>query len=95
MAIDPPSQTVEVGQPVTVDLLITGLEATGVQDIVSAFDLDVRYDPAILAFAGAALCGWHPLIWRGAEQPGCGQAALQLSVAVGAQHLGNDDLVTR
>ncbi len=54
VAIDPPSQTVEVGQPVTVDLLITGLDATGVQDIVSAFDLDVRYDPAILAFAGAA-----------------------------------------
>jgi hypothetical protein len=52
VAIDPPSQTVEVGQPVTVDLLITGLDATGVQDIVSAFDLDVRYDPAILELTG-------------------------------------------
>lgn len=53
VAIDPPSQTVEVGQPVTVDILVTGLDATGVQEIVSAFDLDVRYDPAILELSGA------------------------------------------
>lgn len=52
VAIDPPSQTVEVGQLVTVDLLITGLDATGEPEIVSAFDLEVRYDPAILELTG-------------------------------------------
>ncbi len=37
----------------TVDILVTGLDATGVQEIISAFDFDVRYDPAILELAGA------------------------------------------
>ncbi len=40
----PASQTVIVGQPVTVDVVISNLGT----EIVSTFDLDVTYDPSIL-----------------------------------------------
>jgi hypothetical protein len=49
VAIDPPSQTVAVGQPVTVKLLVTGLEAGGAAEIIGAVDLDIEYDPGLLA----------------------------------------------
>lgn len=46
LTFDPSDQTVVLGIPVTVDVIIGGLGTSG--DIVSAFDLDVTYDPTIL-----------------------------------------------
>ena len=43
----PANQTVVVGTPVTVDVVISGLNAAN--EIVSAFDLDVTYDSSILS----------------------------------------------
>ncbi len=43
----PSSQTVGIGMPVSVDVQISGLGTAG--EIVSAFDLDVTYNPAVLA----------------------------------------------
>ena len=43
----PANQTVVVGTPVTVDVVISGLNAAN--EIVSAFDLDVTYDSNILS----------------------------------------------
>lgn len=42
----PSTQTVDVGTPVMVEVVLSGLDAAG--EIVSAFDLDVTYDPTIL-----------------------------------------------
>jgi hypothetical protein len=47
----PTSQTVGVGQPVTVDILISGLGA-GSPPSVGTFDLDISFDPAILTPTG-------------------------------------------
>lgn len=44
----PPSQEVLVGDLVTVDVVASGLEAVVPEEIVSAYDLDVSYDPGIL-----------------------------------------------
>ena len=43
----PANQTVVVGNPLTVDVVISGLDAAN--EIVSAFDLDVTYDSSILS----------------------------------------------
>lgn len=43
----PSTQTVALGIPVTVDVVISGLDAAA--QVVSAFDLDVTYDSTILA----------------------------------------------
>lgn len=48
----PAAQEVLVGTPVTVDLVISGLEAGGLDEIVSAFDVDVTYDASILQATG-------------------------------------------
>lgn len=46
LSLVPGAATVAVGDTVTVDLVISGL--TSVSEIVSGFDLDVFYDPAVL-----------------------------------------------
>ncbi len=46
LSLVPSAATVAVGSNVTVDLVISGL--TSVSEIVSGFDLDVLYDPAVL-----------------------------------------------
>lgn len=46
---DPPFQTVVAGDPVSVDLLISGLK-NFVAPALSTFDLDVKFNQAILAF---------------------------------------------
>ena len=50
IGFDPISQTVPVGDPVTVDIFISGL-GDGIAHSLSAFDLDVMFDPLILAFS--------------------------------------------
>ena len=52
IGIDPGSQTVSVGNSLSVDVVISGLEAGGLDEIVSAFDLDVTYDSTILFASG-------------------------------------------
>gem|GEM_PF-885356 len=49
----PSSQEVQVGQPVSVDIFISGL-GEGIPPSVGAFDLDVSFDPAILSPTGVA-----------------------------------------
>lgn len=46
----PGSQTVTLGVPVSVDVVISGLDAVG--EIVGEFDLDATYDAAILSATG-------------------------------------------
>jgi hypothetical protein len=48
----PVAQSVELGDPVNVDVVIAGLHAEDPDQIVGAFDLDVTFDPAILAPTG-------------------------------------------
>ncbi len=44
----PPNQTVDVNDIVMVDIVVTGLEVGGINQIVSSFDLDVTYNPLVL-----------------------------------------------
>jgi hypothetical protein len=46
LSFDPSSQNVGVGDPVSVDLRISGLE----NDILSGFDLEISFDDSILSF---------------------------------------------
>lgn len=48
----PQNQTANLSDSVSVDVLITGLEDGSLNEIVSSFDLDITYDPAIVSFAG-------------------------------------------
>ena len=52
----PASQTVGIGDLLTVDVVISGLNAAG--EIVSTYDLDVNYDPNILSATGVAFGGF-------------------------------------
>ena len=52
IGFNPASQTVGVGDSLSVDVVISGLEAGGLDEIVGAFDLDVTYDPTILFASG-------------------------------------------
>lgn len=45
IALDPAAQSVEVGDAVSVDVVFSGLGG----EVVSAYDLDVTYDPGVLA----------------------------------------------
>ena len=49
VAIQPTSQTVLLGSLASLDIAVSGLGA-GAAPSLGAFDIDVRYDPAILAF---------------------------------------------
>jgi len=49
----PATQTVGVGANVSVDVVVSGLEA-GISEIVAAYDLDVTYDPLVLAATGVS-----------------------------------------
>lgn len=53
LTFGPAAQTTTPGESVSVDLAISGL-GDYAPDSLSTFDLDVRYDPAILDFTGAA-----------------------------------------
>ncbi|MBS1107995.1 MAG: sorting domain protein [Deltaproteobacteria bacterium] len=48
----PAVQTVGLGANVSVDVVVSGLEASEIADIVAAFDLDVAYDPLVVAATG-------------------------------------------
>lgn len=54
ISFDPSNQTVGTGDSVNVDLVISGLDDKVPNDIVSAFDLDVSYDPDVLRATGVA-----------------------------------------
>jgi hypothetical protein len=43
-----PPGTVTSGDLFTVDIIVSGLQSDGLDEIVSAFDLDVTFDPAVL-----------------------------------------------
>jgi hypothetical protein len=51
ISVLPAAQTAAVGDPVSVDLVITGLDGTGAPS-VGAFDLDVTFDPLLLVASG-------------------------------------------
>ena len=55
LSFNPSSQTVGLGSLFSVDVLVTGLDATG--EVVSAFDLDVTYDAGILTAMDAIFDG--------------------------------------
>lgn len=48
IGFNPSSQTVELGDNVSVDLTISGLGA----DVLTGFDLDVSFDDSVPGFAG-------------------------------------------
>lgn len=50
----PAGQTAGVGANVSVDVVVSGLEASAIADIVAAFDLDVAYDPLVVAATGVS-----------------------------------------
>lgn len=52
ISFDPSSQIVDVGDLVEVDVVISDLETF--EEIASAYDLDVTYDPAIVTATGVA-----------------------------------------
>jgi hypothetical protein len=47
--LNPSSQSANVGDMPTVDIVISGLEETNLDEIVSAFDLDVSFNQNVLA----------------------------------------------
>jgi hypothetical protein len=51
VSLNPSATTVAVGGSVTVDVVISGLSAAG--DIVSAYDLDILFDPSVLTATAA------------------------------------------
>lgn len=51
VSLNPSATTVAVGGSVSVDVVISGLSAAG--EIVSAFDLDILFNPAVLTATGA------------------------------------------
>jgi hypothetical protein len=50
----PASQTVSLGDPVSVQIVVSGLHDAEPDEIVSGFDLDILYDSAILAALGVS-----------------------------------------
>lgn len=64
IGFDPVSQVVQVGTPASVDLVISGLGDYTAPSL-SAFDLDISYDPTILAFSSYALGPYLGDIWLG------------------------------
>ncbi len=52
ISIVPVSQTVDVGDPVSVDVVVSGLEAGILDEIVSSFDLNITYAAAIVMATG-------------------------------------------
>ena len=52
LGFDPSDQTVNVGEEVWVDVNISGLEAGGLDEIVSAYDLDVMFDSNVIEATG-------------------------------------------
>jgi hypothetical protein len=53
----PNAQMVGVGASVSVDVVVSGLESGGLDEIVAAFDLDVSYDPLVVAATGVSFGG--------------------------------------
>ena len=49
LSFEPSAQTRDIGDPVSVDVVVSGLETGAAHEIVSAYDLDVTWNPAILA----------------------------------------------
>jgi len=56
ISFSPSSPTVHVGDSFDVDVVISGLSAAG--EIVSAYDLDVSYDAALLSATGVQFGPW-------------------------------------
>ncbi len=44
------NQNANVGDAVSVDIIVSGLESGGLNEIVSSFDLDITYDASIVSF---------------------------------------------
>lgn len=51
LSIAPPSQWSKVGKQVSVDVVLSGLETGGLNEILAAYDLSLAYDPSILGYA--------------------------------------------
>jgi hypothetical protein len=52
LSFAPPFQTHGIGDAFSVDVVIGGLDPANSAELISAFDLDVVFDPLVLAFAG-------------------------------------------
>ncbi len=50
LSVDPSSQTADVGDQVTVDLLLSGLESFAPTEILAAYDVTFAYDASILSY---------------------------------------------
>lgn len=46
----PQNQNANVSDAVSVDIIVSGLESGGLDEIVSSFDLDITYDASIVSF---------------------------------------------
>ena len=51
LSVSPASQTVSLGGQVSIDVLISGLEDGGLNEIVAAYDLTLSFDASILAYS--------------------------------------------
>lgn len=54
----PTTQTRNVGDAVSVDVVVSGLSTAAAPQIVSTFDLNVNYDAAILGNASVSFASW-------------------------------------
>ena len=51
LSVSPASQTVSLGGQVSIDVLISGLEDGGLDEIVAAYDLSLSFDASILSYS--------------------------------------------
>jgi len=55
LGLAPAMQTVAIGDAVSVDVVLSGLDG----EVVSAYDLDIVYDPGVLTGSWRTLLEWH------------------------------------
>jgi hypothetical protein len=54
LSVSPAAQTVSLGDQVSIDLLFTGLEEDGQDEVVSSYDLTFSFDNTILSYASGS-----------------------------------------
>jgi hypothetical protein len=78
VSIDPTSQTTSIGRLVTADIDIAGL---GIPPSIGTFDLDISYNPLVLAFSGFAF--GDPLVGDQLDPTGNGDVISSVNPGIG------------
>ena len=86
LGFNPISQYVSVGNSVDVELVIAGLGDSS-PDSLSTFDLDVSFNPAILAFSSVAFGDPDPLIGDQLDLFGFGFPIITTTPGIGSVNL--------